>query len=496
MANIPKPLSLSTVWAGTGTRDDPTEARINQGWVVELPPYQTQNWVDWRQDTAIAHINQHGIPEWDDGTEYQGNLSYTQGSDGVIYKCLLTNTNTNPTNPLNSAYWVQAFESYGAVAVVQSALTAHLANYATLAGISNTAAARVNLSVWSRTESDVRYAALAGNSTQTFSVAAATLPEHAIRLGQVSALLTQATESSLGVAALATNAKAEAGVDDLTIMTPLKTRTVYLHKNGNLAGLASAATARSNLGLGSIAVESAAGFLRTTNNLSDLGNAVTARANLGLTSTATQPETYFLRTNNNLSDVVDKPAARANLGLTSTAVTALSALMQKSENLAGLANVAAARANLGLTDIVTLPANFYLTRLNNLSDLGNVQTARNNLGLGSASTRNVVGVPSDINHQSSNTQIGYMQHPNGIMEKWGVAAINQAGIQYTTITFPGPAFTSVFNIQLTYTSRTDNDGDSCWVNSYNTSNFVVGQAGGGNQSPSQGVFWRAIGTYN
>lgn len=495
MANIPKPLSLSTVWAGGGTKTEPTESRITQGWVVELPPYQTQNWVDWRQDSAIAHFNQHGVPEWDSGTEYQGNLSYTQGSDGIIYKCLLTNTNTDPTNPLNSASWVQAFESYGAVAVVQAALTAHLANYATLAGIANTGAARANLSVWSRAESDARYAALAGNASQAFAVAVATAPEHAVRLGQVQSLLTQATESALGVAALATNAKAEAGVDDLTIMTPLKTRTVYLPKSGNLAGLANVATARSNLGLGTMAVESAAGFLRTTNNLSDVSNVVAARANLGLTSTAVQPETYFLRSANNLSDVVDKPAARNNLGLTSTAITPLASLMQKSENLSGLTNTATARSNLGLSDIVTLPSTYYLIRSNNLSDLTNAQSARNNLGLGSIATRDVFGVPGDVNHQSSNAQVGYMQHPNGIMEKWGIANINQAGIQYTTITFSGPEFTSIFNIQLTYTKRTDNDGDSCWVNSYNTASFVVGQAGGGNQSPSQGVFWRAIGTY-
>lgn len=495
MANIAKPLSLSTVWAGSGTRDDPNATRISTGYIVEIPPYQTQNWIEWRQDSAIAHINQHGIAQWDAGTEYQGNISYTKGSNGVIYKAISTNTNTDPVNPLNSAIWVQAFETFGAVSVVQTQLNAHLANYATLAGIGNTAAARVNLSVWSRAEADARYAALAGSATQTFSVAPATLPEHAVRLGQVNSLLTQATESALGVTALATNAKAEAGIDDLTSMTPLKTRNVYLPKSGNLAGLADVAVARTNLGLGSIATESASGFLRTTNNLNDLVDPVVARANLGLTSTAIQPEAYFLRTANNLSEVPNKATARTNLGLTSTATTALSTIMLKSENLSGLANVATARSNLGLTDIVTLPTNFFLARSNNLSDLVNVQTARNNLGLGSASTRNVVGVPNDINHQSSNAQTGYMQHPNGIMEKWGMSAINQGGIQFTTITFPGPEFTSVFNIQLTYTRRTDNDGDSCWVNSYTTASFVVGQAGGGNQSPSQGVFWRAIGTY-
>lgn len=491
MANLLKPAGINTIWSSTGTRADPGEAKTNTGWVVELPPYQTGNWIEWKQDSAIAHINQHGIPEWDAVTEYQGNLSYTQGTDGVIYKCLVTNTNTDPVNPLNSTYWAVAFETFGAVAVVQNALDAHLANYATLAGIGNTAAARVNLSVWSRTESDLRYAAIAGNASQTFSVAPATLPEHAVRLGQVASLLTQATESQAGIAALATNAKAAAGTDDLTIMTPLKTFTVYLPKSGNLAGLANVATARSNLGLGSMATESASGFLRTTNNLSDLNNVVTARANLGLTSTATQPENYFLRSGQNLADLASVSAARTNLGLTSTATTALSTIMLKADNLSGLANVATARSNLGLADTATIPSSNLMFRANNLSDVTNVQTARNNLGLGSAATRNVVGVISDLNFSNARGGgVGWTVLPNG----WIMQAGNAVIATGTRINFPVPM--NVLSIQLTIAAtgvtsdiqgRTvghggvDNNGFSAWASTATGATTL-------------GIHWYAIGT--
>ena len=490
MANIPKPQMLSLIWSATGNHVEPDAARINTGYVVEMPPYETQNWIEWRQDNAIAHFNQHGVPEWDANTEYQGNLSYTQGSDGIIYKCLLTNTNTNPTNPLNSASWVQAFEPYGAVAVVQNALNAHLANYATLAGIGNTAAARINLSVWSRTESDTRYAALAGNSSQVFSVAVATQPEHAVRLGQVSALLTQATEASLGVAALATNAKVAAGTDDLTIVTPLKLATSYLSKAGNLAGLGNVATARSNLGLGSMAVESATGFLRTTNNLSDLTNAVAARANLGLTSTATQPETYFLRSGNNLSDVANAATARTNLGLTSTAITALSALMQKSENLAGLTNVPLARTNLGLGTAAVLDSSTWLARTSNLSDLTNAQAARNNLGLGSAATRNVVGVINDINFSNSIVAgVGYTVMPNGWIMQAGNAVVNTN----TRINFSIPM--NVLSIQLTVAAvgtLTDIAGRVTGIGAIDTTGFYA--YGATTTGPATlGIHWFAIG---
>lgn len=496
MANIVKPSGINQLWASGGTKVDPGLVKSNIGWVVELPPYQYQNWLDNRQDTFIAHINQHGIPEWDSETEYQGNLSYTQGSDGYIYKCLTTNTNFNPANPLNSLYWVRAFESYGSVAVVQNQLTQHLTNYSTLAGIGNPVLARSNLSVWSRTESDARYAALAGSSSQAFSVANATLSTHAVPLGQLNSLLLQATESSLGVVRIATNGDTETGTDDTKAITPLKASTVFLKKSGNLAGLANIATARTNLGLGTVSTLNQVDVLLSANNLSDITSASSARTNLGLTSTATQPESYFLRTANNLSDVV--PAtARSNLGLSDLATTSSSAVLFKADNLAGLGNVATARNNLGLGSAAVQPVTTFLQRANNLNDLTNVQAARNNLGLGSAAVMSTPGVVvGSLNHQSSNAQNGWEQRPNGLMEKWGASSIQFAGVKYTEIAYGGPAFTSVLNIQLTYTNRTDNDGDSCWVESYNNSTFVVGQAGGGNQGFAQGVFWRVIGTYN
>jgi hypothetical protein len=64
------------------------------------------------------------------------------------------------------------------------------------------------------------------------------------------------------------------------------TATDYLAKADNLSGLASASTARTNLGLGTAATQTTATFLQTANNLSDV-TASTARTNLGLTSLAT-----------------------------------------------------------------------------------------------------------------------------------------------------------------------------------------------------------------
>lgn len=381
MANIAKPTNLNNIWAAGGTKIDPGVSKTNIGWVVQLPPYEYQNWAMNRADTAIAHINQHGIAEWDTNTEYQGNLSYTQGSNGFIYKCLQTHTGLNPTNTNNSAYWRLAFEEYGSVATVQSQLNAHLANYATLAGISNVVAARANLSVYSKAEGDARYAYKGGDNATPFLVGTATNGQHAVPLSQINSLLVSATEATAGTTRYATTAETEAGTSDARAVTPLKGATIYLKKSGNLAGLANIAQARTNLGLTSTATADPAGFMYGANNLADVSDAATARANLGLSDAGLYlSNTWHIRALN-FSDVLDKPTARTNLGLTSTATTPIGNIMLKADNLAGIGNPAAARLNLGLSDSGLYPSNTWLIRTANLGDLTNAQAARNNLGL-------------------------------------------------------------------------------------------------------------------
>jgi len=56
-------------------------------------------------------------------------------------------------------------------------------------------------------------------------------------------------------------------------------------------------------------------FLEASNNLSDLDDVVAARTNLGLGSAALQPDTAFLQSDNNLSDITDEALARGALGI-------------------------------------------------------------------------------------------------------------------------------------------------------------------------------------
>lgn len=478
MPNIAKPSNLNIIWAAGGTKVDPGTSKTNIGWVVQLPPYEYQNWVDNRQDTAIAHINQHGIPEWDANTEYQGNLSYSQGSNGLIYKCIKTNIGLDPVNTNNSLSWVRAFEDYGSVQVVQNALAVHLNNYATLSGISNTVLARANLSVYSQAESNSLYAFKGGTASIPFLVGTATQPNHAVPLSQINSLLVPATETTPGTTIYATVGETAAGAIDNKAVTPLKAATIYISKASNLAGLASAPAARANLGLGTMAVRNATEFMLVANNLGEVNPAI-ARANLQLTSTATLPEGYFLRTGNNLADIPNPAAARNSLQLSLMATADPNAFMAKAENLAGLTNIPLARANLGLSDSGLYPSNTWLIRNANLSDITNVQAARNNLGLSSIVTKSVIGLSNPdgdiVFSRIADASGGGTRLPDGTIMNWGTLMAGQG------VAFKIP-FTSATSYSVTVTHGPNSLGaPGAGLGYKNANGFSISYGTGGYQ---------------
>lgn len=102
-----------------------------------------------------------------------------------------------------------------------------------------------------------------------------------------------------------------------------------LAKASNLSDLTNATTARTNLGLGTMAIATASDYLAKNDNLSGLANTSTARTNLGLGTMATETASNYLT------------------------VVSAGNYLSKSENLSGLTNTTAARTNLGLGNAAT-----------------------------------------------------------------------------------------------------------------------------------------------
>jgi hypothetical protein len=113
MTLIVKP-DYSNIWSSGGGTVTPANTKIQQGWTAEVPPFQYENWIQNRQDTFIAHVNQRGIAAWDALTEYEaGSLSYVQGTDGKIYKSVAASgpstVSQNPVTDSVDTYWTIAF---------------------------------------------------------------------------------------------------------------------------------------------------------------------------------------------------------------------------------------------------------------------------------------------------------------------------------------------------------------------------------------------------
>lgn len=153
MAQILKPSNLSLTWASGGDVLDPGNTKYATGWQVEIPPRQWFNYLDNRQDTAIAHFNQHGVPVWDAATEYQEDKSYVQGpTNGTIYRCIQTHINQDPETDVTNTYWIIAFASAGDFYTKTETDGLYLAKAQNLADIPNAATARNNLSVYSQAQ--------------------------------------------------------------------------------------------------------------------------------------------------------------------------------------------------------------------------------------------------------------------------------------------------------------------------------------------------------
>lgn len=177
-----KQLFANTWGSSSGLKQTPSDMKIQTGWIKEKPSVEYMNWLQNRHDTMLAYINQQGIVEWDNATEYQEDTSYVQYGD-FVYRALQTGSNKQPDT--ETTYWKKAFAIYGDASETFSG-TAELATQA---------------------------------ETNTGSDDA-----RIVTPAKLNAYITQrlATESLVGAAEVATTSETNTGTDDGRIVTPLK----------------------------------------------------------------------------------------------------------------------------------------------------------------------------------------------------------------------------------------------------------------------------------
>ena len=161
-------------------------------------------------------------------------------------------------------------------------------------------------------------------------------------------------------------------------------------------GASDAATARTNLGIGTAGTRADAFFAQTANNLSDLANAGTARTNLGLGTIATQAANSVSITGGSITGITDLAVAdggtgastaanaRTNLGLViGTDVQAQNAALSSIAGLTTLADRSIYTTASNTYAVYTLSA-FARTFL----DDANAAAVQSTLGLGTMATQN------------------------------------------------------------------------------------------------------------
>lgn len=92
---------LTRVWADLAPATNVVDpdvtipGKFSEGWGAEVPPFEHFNYLQKMSSQGLAHINEQGIPVWDENTVYPTE-GIVKGSDGNIYIALLEQSGNTP----------------------------------------------------------------------------------------------------------------------------------------------------------------------------------------------------------------------------------------------------------------------------------------------------------------------------------------------------------------------------------------------------------------
>lgn len=226
MTDYTKPPKMDKIWAAVGDKTPPPDdTKVATGFIVEIPLIEQFNYLEWKQDAALAHINQRGICEWDSVSEYTANKSYVQGSNGIVYKAKNTHIGTNPVTDTTEVNWRRAFYDVSEVYNATQSANLFLTKTNNLGDVGNTTFARANLGVYSSAETNAFYLQRSGNLSDVTNAA--------LSFNNIKQL---ANDSYAGVSQFSTDAELIAGAVTNKAVAPSKLRlgfSINLAQNGH-----------------------------------------------------------------------------------------------------------------------------------------------------------------------------------------------------------------------------------------------------------------------
>lgn len=205
-----------------------------------------------------------------------------------------------------------------------------------------------------------------------------------------------------------------------------------------------------------------------------------AFADVGAFLTQVAGDARYTQRSNNLSDITNTATARTNLGVVQATETA-SGLVELATSAETITGTDSARAvtPIGLAALTATDARRGLVEL--------ATTAEVQAGTDTARAITPAGLAS---YSKSLTANGWMTHPSGIIEQWGVYTVNTAGIK--TITLPITYPHSQLGVMASSPSSSSASGHPA-INAITASNFQVYVDSSTTSNALGTIFWRSWG---